>query len=61
MGDLDFTGKRVLVVGGSGGTVIYARDEFETAGFEKVVDVILPSMMACALKFRALLAKAEGR
>ncbi|ESZ89066.1 MAG: 3-oxoacyl-ACP reductase [Blastomonas sp. CACIA14H2] len=42
------------------GTVIYARGEFEMAGFEKVVDVNLNSMMACALKFRAQLAKAKG-
>lgn len=42
------------------GTVIYGRGEFDMAGFEKVVDVNLNSMMSCALKFRPLLAKASG-
>ena len=48
----------VLVL--SQGTVIYRRGEFEPAGFAKVIDVNLNSMMACAMKFREHLAAAEG-
>ena len=48
----------VLVL--SQGTVIYRRGEFEPAGFAKVIDVNLNSMMACAMKFREQLAAAEG-
>lgn len=38
------------------GTVIYERGEFEMPGFEKVMRVNLNSLMACAVKFRDLLA-----
>lgn len=42
------------------GTVIYKRGEFEMAGFQRVVDVNLNSMMACAVKFRSMLSQAKG-
>jgi 3-oxoacyl-[acyl-carrier protein] reductase len=42
------------------GTVIYRRGEYDMAGFQKVMDVNLNSMMACALKFQPLLAAARG-
>lgn len=42
------------------GTVIYRRGEFEMAGFRKVMDVNLNSIMASALKFQALLAASRG-
>jgi len=42
------------------GTVIYRRGEFEMAGFAKVIDVNLNSMMACAMKFREALAVSGG-
>jgi len=42
------------------GTVIYRRGEFEMAGFAKVIDVNLNSMMACAMKFREALAASGG-
>jgi 3-oxoacyl-[acyl-carrier protein] reductase len=48
----------VLVL--SQGTVIYRRGEFEMGGFAKVVAVNLNSLMACALKFHAMLAAAKG-
>lgn len=48
----------VLVL--SQGTVIYKRGEFEMAGFQKVVDVNLNSLMACAIKFKPMLAGARG-
>ena len=48
----------VLVL--SQGTVIYKRGEFEMAGFQKVVDVNLNSLMACAIRFKPLLAQAKG-
>ncbi len=48
----------VLVL--SQGTVIYKRGEFRMDGFQKVVDVNLNSLMACALKFHGLLAAAKG-
>lgn len=44
----------------SQGMVLYRRGEFETAGFRKVVDVNLNSLMACAEKFRPMLAEAHG-
>lgn len=47
----------VLVL--SQGTVIYRRGEFEMDGFRKVVEVNLTSLMACAMRFHALL-KASG-
>jgi len=48
----------VLVL--SQGTVLYKRGEFRMDGFQKVVDVNLNSLMACALKFHGLLAAAKG-
>lgn len=48
----------VLVL--SQGTVIYSRGEFEMAGFAKVVDVNLNSLMACAVKFHPMLSVAKG-
>ena len=42
------------------GTVIYKRGEFELDGFRKVVEVNLMSLMACAIKFQAMLARARG-
>jgi 3-oxoacyl-[acyl-carrier protein] reductase len=48
----------VLVL--SQGTVIYKRGEFRMDGFQKVVDVNLNSLMACAIKFHDRLAAARG-
>lgn len=48
----------VLVL--SQGTVIYKRGEFTMDGFQKVVDVNLNSLMACALKFHPMLSAAKG-
>ncbi|MEQ9520245.1 MAG: SDR family oxidoreductase [Parvibaculum sp.] len=48
----------VLVL--SQGTVLYKRQEFEMAGFQKVMDVNLGSLMACANKFHHMLAAAKG-
>jgi 3-oxoacyl-[acyl-carrier protein] reductase len=42
------------------GTVIYKRGEFEMGGFQRVIDINLNSLMACAMKFRAMLAIAKG-
>ncbi len=42
------------------GTVLYKRGEFEMPGFEKVMGVNLNSMMACAMKFREMLAANKG-
>jgi len=48
----------VLVL--SQGTVLYKRQEFEMDGFQKVVDVNLNSVMACAVKFKAMLTASKG-
>lgn len=48
----------VLVL--SQGTVVYKRGEFEMAGFRKVVEVNLMSLMACAAKFHDLLKVSKG-
>ncbi|MDP2124020.1 MAG: SDR family NAD(P)-dependent oxidoreductase, partial [Parvibaculum sp.] len=40
------------------GTVIYKRGEFKMDGFQKVMDVNLNSLMACAIKFHDMLAAA---
>lgn len=48
----------VLVL--SQGTVIYQRGEFRMDGFQKVMDVNVNSLMACALKFHDMLAAAKG-
>jgi 3-oxoacyl-[acyl-carrier protein] reductase len=42
------------------GAVIYRRGEFEMAGFRKVLEVNLISLMACATKFHAMLSAAKG-
>jgi 3-oxoacyl-[acyl-carrier protein] reductase len=42
------------------GAVIYRRGEFEMAGFRKVLEVNLMSLMACATKFHTLLREAKG-
>ncbi|WP_420464542.1 SDR family NAD(P)-dependent oxidoreductase [Panacagrimonas sp.] len=42
------------------GTVLYRRGEFEMDGFRKVIEVNLNSVMACAMKFRPLLAASQG-
>lgn len=42
------------------GAVIYSRGEFDMEGFEHVLNVNLSSMMACALKFRAMLSQRHG-
>jgi len=44
----------------SQGTVLYRRGEFEMAGFRKVMEVNLMSLMACAAKFHDMLAAAKG-
>jgi len=48
----------VLVL--SQGIVIYKRGEFSAAGFRKVVEVNLNSLMNCALKFHDLLKASRG-
>ena len=42
------------------GAVIYRRGEFEMAGFRKVMEVNLISLMACAGKFHAMLSASKG-
>jgi 3-oxoacyl-[acyl-carrier protein] reductase len=42
------------------GTVIYKRGEFAMDGFQRVIDVNLNSVMACAMKFRPMLAASKG-
>jgi 3-oxoacyl-[acyl-carrier protein] reductase len=42
------------------GAVIYRRGEFEMAGFRTVLEVNLMSLMACAIRFHAMLAAAKG-
>ena len=42
------------------GAVIYRRGEFEMAGFRKVLEVNLISLMACATKFHAVLKASQG-
>jgi 3-oxoacyl-[acyl-carrier protein] reductase len=42
------------------GAVIYRRGEFEMAGFRKVLEVNLLSLMACATKFQPMLRAAKG-
>lgn len=48
----------VLVL--SQGTVIYQRGEFKMDGFQKVMDVNVNSLMACAIKFHDMLAASKG-
>lgn len=42
------------------GAVIYRRGEFEMAGFRKVVEVNLMSLMACATRFHSMLRDSRG-
>jgi 3-oxoacyl-[acyl-carrier protein] reductase len=42
------------------GAVIYRRGEFEMAGFRRVVEVNLMSLMACATRFHPMLREAKG-
>ena len=42
------------------GAVVYRRGEFEMAGFRKVVEVNLISLMACATRFHPMLRAARG-
>ncbi len=42
------------------GAVLYRRGEFEMAGFRKVVEVNLMSLMACATRFHAMLRESRG-
>ena len=42
------------------GAVIYGRGEFEIAGFRRVIEVNLISLMACAQKFHPMLRAARG-
>tara|TARA_R100000656_G_scaffold57893_2_gene45230 strand:- start:414 stop:1151 length:738 start_codon:yes stop_codon:yes gene_type:complete len=53
-----FTTLDVLVL--SQGIVLYKRQEFEMAGFQKVMDVNLGSLMACAAKFHDMLTATKG-
>lgn len=55
---LPFDTLDVLVL--SQGMVLYQRAEFQTAGFARVVDVNLNSLMACAEKCQPQLADAKG-
>jgi 3-oxoacyl-[acyl-carrier protein] reductase len=42
------------------GAVIYRQGEFELSGFRKVLEVNLISLMACAMRFHAMLCLSEG-
>lgn len=42
------------------GIVLYKRAEFDMAGFQKVIDVNLSSIMSCGLKFESMLAATKG-
>jgi len=42
------------------GTVLYKRQEFDMPGFAQVLDVNLHSVMACATRFRDMLAASRG-
>jgi 3-oxoacyl-[acyl-carrier protein] reductase len=42
------------------GAVIYRRGEFEMAGFRKVLEVNLMSLMACAMRFHSMLRLSAG-
>jgi 3-oxoacyl-[acyl-carrier protein] reductase len=42
------------------GTVLYKRGEFDAAGFRRVVEVNLNSLMDCAMKYFALLKASSG-
>ena len=53
-----FTQLDVLVQ--SQGIVVYKRGEFEQEGWDRVMDVNLNSLRACAMKFKPQLAEARG-
>ncbi|KAB7738598.1 SDR family oxidoreductase [Parvibaculum sedimenti] len=53
-----FASLDVLVL--SQGTVIYQRGEFKMDGFQKVMDVNVNSLMACAIKFHDMLSASKG-
>lgn len=55
---LPFARLDVLVL--SQGTVLYKRGEFDPAGFRKVIEVNLSSLMSCAMRFHAELKAAKG-
>jgi 3-oxoacyl-[acyl-carrier protein] reductase len=42
------------------GTVIYKRGEFEMSGFRRVLEINLMSLMACGMKFHAMLKASQG-
>lgn len=42
------------------GTVVYKRGEFEQEGWDRVMAVNLDSVMACAMKFKPMLAESSG-
>ena len=42
------------------GIVIYKRGEYQMQGFQKVMDVNIGSLMACATKFHPMLKEAQG-
>jgi 3-oxoacyl-[acyl-carrier protein] reductase len=42
------------------GAVIYRRGEFEMAGFRRVLEVNLMSLMACAMRFHPMLSASKG-
>ncbi len=54
----NFKALDVLVL--SQGTVVYSRGEFQMDGFQKVMDLNLNSLMACAIKFHDMLAASRG-
>jgi 3-oxoacyl-[acyl-carrier protein] reductase len=56
--DAPFKSLDVLVL--SQGTVIYQRGEFKMDGFQKVMDVNVNSLMACAIRFHDMLAASKG-
>ena len=60
MSGLQYDRKSLDVLVLSQGTVIYQRGEFKMDGFQKVMDVNVNSLMACAIKFHPLLAAAKG-
>jgi len=56
--EVGFTGLDVLVL--SQGLVLYKRQEFSIAGFRRVVDVNLNSVMACCERFHPMLKESGG-
>ncbi len=56
----EIPGDRLDILVQCQGTVLYKRGEFEVAGFEKVLNLNLTSMMTCAMRFQPLLARSHG-